>query len=56
MIPQLNKQYIRRYKPIAEVASIDTDNGSVRYRNEFGSECVMTTKQFEEFYEEVNSD
>lgn len=53
--------YTRKTKPTAKIINIIPDvidekgelikRGTVRYKNEFGSECVMTTKQFQEFYE-----
>ena len=58
-----NKTYIRKYKPVGDVIYATEDvvgsdghitYGVVRYRNEFGAECVMNTKQFKEFYEEAN--
>lgn len=55
-----NTTYKRRYLQEVEVISVlvneeDDTKGSVRYRNEFGAECVMTLKQFEEFYEETKN-
>jgi hypothetical protein len=47
-------KYVRRYLQEVEVLSRteDTENksGVVRFKNEFGSECVMTTKQFDSLY------
>ena len=53
--------YTRKKNPTAEIINVIHDvvdeqgelvkRGTVRYKNEFGSECVMTTKQFKEFYE-----
>lgn len=48
-------KYVRRYLQEVEVLErtedTDTRSGIVRFKNEFGSECVMTTKQFDSFYQ-----
>lgn len=41
-------KYVRRY--LQEVEVIERTETVVRYLNEFNAECIMTVKQFDEFF------
>jgi len=49
-------KYVRRYlqEVVVTKRTEDTEDksGIVRFKNEFGSECIMTTKQFDSLYQE----
>lgn len=49
-------KYIRRYLQEVDVVERTDDtperSGVVKFLNEYGSLCIMTTKQFDEVYEE----
>lgn len=46
----MNTTLVRKY--LQEVYIIYHDDKIVKFVNEFGSMCIMTTQQFESMYEE----